>query len=640
MKYEEDEEYEKYLEKPWLKSQAMAGIPETLQPYPEDLTYPEDILGESVKKYPNELALVQFDYEMTYKELKEHVDRFATALADMNVKKGDIIMSVLPSSIQFIIADLAIAKIGAIHAPAYVVDPVDVLVYKATLVNCKIVICIHTNMMERDIVDKVKEARERAGFETIILSKIEDYSKNPSVHDEEDVLWMTDLIEKYPPNPPKIEIEPKKDLCLLLFTGGTTGRSKASMLTHYSLVARNRLSLGAMAPQSLTPLAHLLTTIIVFPIASAAGHEFFEMLLSNGSTVMLLPDPRDTKEFIRLAKKYHPIFMPASPTSYGQLAKEGANLGILGISGAMPLSKKIRSNFQEKTGSIVFNAMGLSEFCGAAVIPTIADILAPLLGGRETACKIIRLLDKIMKIPAVVPLVNLLTALIGRQNVGAIANMAIPLVSSVMPSMADKDKESIPTIGYPMVDTDLKVVDTDTGEKILISKFIKEKLRGEMCLNGAHRMLGYFPTPGSGIDEEGYVHTGDVVMLDEEGKIYIVDRTKDMINVSGYKVYSVEVDEILYTYPGVYEAATIGIPDPDRPGSEIIKCFVSPSPGYKERLKENDIIEFLKGKLPKYAVPKSIEIKDELPQTGPGEKIFKRKLREEEIEKMKREGLL
>jgi len=197
----------------------------------------------------------------------------------------------------------------------------------------------------------------------------------------------------------------------------------------------------------------------------------------------------------------------------------------------------------------------------------------------------------------------------------------------------------VTSVGYPLVDEEFKVVNEDTGETIPTPKLVKEGLRGEMCVKGPNLMLGYWPNPGDGLDDEGYIHTGDVVKVDEAGRVYIVDRTKDMVIVSGYKVYTIELDDLLYEYPGVYEAAAIGVPDPDRPGSERIKAFIAPYPEYRGKIKEEDIIEYLKERVEKWAVPKSVEIRDELPKS-PVEKIFKKQLREEEIEKMKKAGVL
>ena len=151
-------------------------------------------------------------------------------------------------------------------------------------------------------------------------------------------------------------------------------------------------------------------------------------------------------------------------------------------------------------------------------------------------------------------------------------------------------------------------------------------------------MKGYWPTPGSGLDN-GWLHTGDIGRMDENGYFVLTDRIKDMANISGYKVYTTEVDDVLFKYPGVAMAAVVAIPDPERPGSERIKAFIKPTEEYKGKLTAEEIIAYCKDKLPAVAVPKYVEFRDELPLTVT-EKIFKRVLREEEIQKMKEQGLL
>ncbi len=164
-----------------------------------------------------------------------------------------------------------------------------------------------------------------------------------------------------------------------------------------------------------------------------------------------------------------------------------------------------------------------------------------------------------------------------------------------------------------------------TWEEMLAGK------TGEMCLRGPQRMLGYWPDPGSGLDEEGYVRTSDVVKVDSRGYFSVVDRTKDMIIVGGYKVYSREVDDLLLHHPEIEEAATVGVPDPARAGSERVVVFVKSSNGRNSRLTENSVIEYLKERVAKYAVPSAVSILRELPQT-PVQKVDKKALRELAVE--------
>ena len=634
---------EKYFEKPWLKSQKMAFLPENLEPYPE-IPYTEFILDKNVEKYPNELALVCLDYEMTFKELKEHVDRFATALSDLGVKKGDVVATILQTSIQFVIADLAIPEIGAIHAPMSMLDSVEGLVDKWTRTNTKTVVCVHTNMKDGDILGMVKEAANQTNVKNIIVTKTEDYSKNPPMHGEEGVIWFTDLIEKYPPNPPKVDIDPKKDTAILFFTGGTTGLPKGVMLSHYNLSSRTVISLGSNFPQS---LLHLLvdgffTEILLTPMFHIYCHEFYEFFMSWGYTLLLVTDPRDTKEFIRVSRKYHPVFTPTAPTQYMKLAedKEMENLGLLALSGSMALAKKTQESFEEKSKSIVFESYGFSETSGAATMTPSLDVLAPMLGGSVVSKKLFSPLNRVLEMPGIVPLLRMALTLVGRRNVGMLTNKVMSLGASLsLAPPSDKSREFVGSVGFPFVGGEIKILDEETGGEIPISKVVKEKLRGELCIKGPHVMLGYWPDVGTGFDEEGYIHSGDIVTIDKKGGIHIVDRTKDMVNISGYKVYTIEMDDMLYEVPGVSEAAVVGIPDPDRPGSERLKVFIAPTPEYRGKIKEEDVINFFRGKVAKYAVPKSVEFMDELPRT-PAEKIFKRGLRDTEIEKMKKKGIL
>jgi long-chain acyl-CoA synthetase len=150
-------------------------------------------------------------------------------------------------------------------------------------------------------------------------------------------------------------------------------------------------------------------------------------------------------------------------------------------------------------------------------------------------------------------------------------------------------------------------------------------------------MKGYWPEPGSGLEQGGWLRTGDLGKMDEDGYFHVVDRIKDMINVSGMKVYSIEIDEVLFKHPAIEGAATIGIPDPERPGSERIKAFVKLRDDLRGKVDGHEIIEYCRQKLAPYAVPKSIEFRDNLPLTV-AEKLFKRALREEEIKKMKEKG--
>lgn len=150
-------------------------------------------------------------------------------------------------------------------------------------------------------------------------------------------------------------------------------------------------------------------------------------------------------------------------------------------------------------------------------------------------------------------------------------------------------------------------------------------------------MKGYWPEPGSGLTEDGWLHTGDIASMDEDGYFHMSDRTKDMVNVSGMKVYTTTVDEVLYKHPGVLMAAAFGVPDPKMPGSERVMVSIKLKEGYGGKVTAEEIRDFCKEHLAPYAVPKYVEFREDMPLTVT-EKVFKKELRDEAVKKMKERG--
>ena len=194
---------------------------------------------------------------------------------------------------------------------------------------------------------------------------------------------------------------------------------------------------------------------------------------------------------------------------------------------------------------------------------------------------------------------------------------------SKITGFAAKQKYSI---GLPVPDTNVKLIDEESGIEC------PQGEPGHMYIKGPQVMKGYWPEENSGL-VDGWLPTGDIARMDEDGYFYIVDRIKDMANVSGFKVYTSTIDDILYQHPAVSMAAAIGIPDPERAGSERIKAFVVLKEEFTEKVTAEEIIEFCRDKCASYAVPRQIEFRDTLPYTVT-EKIYKKQLREEELKKM------
>jgi long-chain acyl-CoA synthetase len=312
------------------------------------------------------------------------------------------------------------------------------------------------------------------------------------------------------------------------------------------------------------------------------------------------------------------------PTQYMRIASEKVKqVGVIGASGSAALPPEVAEEYEKKTGAPVDEGYGLTETSPV----THANItgLTRLMPPRE---------EPIELPPFVISIIKFIVRVVGGERFMRGITRLIPLASRAAARREAGEGASTRkkgSIGVPVMDTDVKIVDPD-GKDVPFGE------TGEMWIRGPQVMKGYWPTPGQGL-VDGWLPTGDIARMDEEGYFYIVDRIKDMINVSGYKVYSRVVDDVLYQHPAVQMAGAIGIPDPDRKGSERIKVFIKLKPGFENKVDEEDILRHCRENLPPYSVPRFVEFRDDLPLTTT-EKIFKRKLREAEIERMKKQGLI
>jgi len=493
---------------------------------------------------------------LNYRDIKEHADRLANALTSRGVFKGDRVMTMLPTSIQFVIADAGISKAGAVHIPCNPLEPPDSLAKKATATSPKVLICL------ADGVEKARYLLRETSLHRVIVTQLEDYSSTPppTVEIPSVESWLH-VIDRAKPVPPSITYEPKIDLESLFFTGGTTGIAKCCMISHYNVVANVHQTLRSRGVDS-KEIKTVIPVLMALPLYHVYGHVMMHAMISLGAKIILANDPRSSDEIIGLAKEHSPWVFFGVPTQYAKLLEEKIDgFAPIGISGSAPLPPKVQDKFEESTGARITEGYGLSEMTMSSHI-----------------------------------------------NV-------------------DVEKKKRGSIGIPFPDTVVKVIDVNTGEPLDIQRMISENLIGEMLLNGPQRMVGYWPEPETGVDEEGFIHTGDMVRIDEDGYFYIIDRIKDMINVSGLKVYSREIENVLYDHPATEIAAAVGVPDPEKEGSERVVVFVQVKPKYRAKISEADYLDFLKDKVIKYAVPKSVVFLEEIPLTHMN-KVDKKQLRE------------
>lgn len=212
--------------------------------------------------------------------------------------------------------------------------------------------------------------------------------------------------------------------------------------------------------------------------------------------------------------------------------------------------------------------------------------------------------------------------IVGRNKLVEVCGMTE--TSPVITALPLKGMKKMGSVGLPLSDTEVRLVDPETGKIVGVGE------PGEMVAKGPQVFTkGYHNKPEETVHtlRDGWIYTGDIEVMDEDGYFYIVDRLKDMVSVSGFKVFTRQVDDILIEHPAVDVAATVGLPDPKRPGSEIVASAIILKPGQEksEETRQN-IIAFMKEKVSPYKVPKVIEFMDALPMSAVG-KVLKRELR-------------
>ena len=425
-------------------------------------------------------------------------------------------------------------------------------------------------------LDLINSIKDETRLKNIIITSFEDYSPSESEEIKEipGTYHFRKLIQDHKPEPPEVEIDPHEDLAILAFTGGSTGVPKGVMITHYQRLTNVLQGLPWMMAPFPTYRGSA-SSLLAVPLFHAYGHYLMQSSMYWGLRVFLIPDPRDTKMIVELMNEYRPFLLFMVPTQLLKLAQPEIGL----------------------------KRMPVMVMSGTAPLPT----------------EIAQRLEEKIKMP--------ISEGYGLTETGPATHINISAFAKVT-RFATSTK---PGVGIPVPDTEVILVDPETLKEVPFGEV------GEIWLRGPQVMKGYWPEPGSGLEKDGWLRTGDLARMDEDGYFHVVDRIKDMINVSGMKVYSTEVDEILFTHPAIEGAVTIGIPDPERPGSERIKAFIRLRDDFKGKAEPQEIIDYCRKKIAAYAVPKFIEFRDDLPLTVT-EKLFKRALREEEIKKMKERG--
>ncbi len=554
-------------EKPWLKFWP-EGVPQSID-YPEVPLF--HFLEKSAEAYPDNTAIIFFGREITYQDLNNAADRFANALHNMGIGKGDVVALYLPNVPQFVISYYGAMKAGATLTAVSPLYRERELEFQLNNSEAKVIVTLDI------LFSRFKSVWKKTSVEHAIVTGMKDYmpgfkaflgsllGKIPSakVEREPNVHFFKELIEKSPAEPPEVSINPKEDLAVLQYTGGTTGTPKGAMLTHMNLVSNAIMCAawlrGRQAEEvflAVLPLFHIygMTVAMNAPIYLA------------GKVVML---PRfDPIEVFKSIEKYRVTVFCGAPTMYALLidhpdvGKYDCRSIKFCISGAAPLPPEVQKRFMEITGGVLVEGYGLTE------------------ASPVTHCNP---LDPTMK-----------TVKVG-------------------------------SIGLPWPDTEAKIVDVETGKKELPPGEV-----GELIVKGPQVMKGYWKMPEETAEvlRDGWLYTGDIGKMDEDGYFYITDRKKDLIKYKGYSVYPRELEDVLYEHPAVKLCAVVGKPDPV--AGEIPKAFIVLKEGAKAT--EEEIIKFVKERVAPYKAIREVEFRKELPMTMVG-KVLRRVLREEEYRK-------
>ena len=559
-----------YLSKPWLKFYPH-DVPEQIEI--SDTSVPA-LFDQIALKYKNRPALIFYGKKITYSELKELVDRMATALADFGVRKGDTVALHLLNSPQYVIAYFAALRLGAKVTPVSPVYTSIEVKHQLEDSEAKIVVC-------QDILfDNI----DKAGFDSqqVILTSINEYlpvfkklfarsskSYGKSELSEEEikkrgVKFFKDMLKKYPPEPPEVEIEPDQDIAVLPYTGGTTGLPKAAVLTHRNIVALQAqarafwpiLEEGKEVIMAFLPLFHIYGQVVIM----IAG-------LAQGATLILFTTP-DIDDIISAMEQYQASGFYGVPTLFEYLKDHEKTNRVnwkrlkLIVCGADTLHESTMDAWEKRTGSSILEGYGMTE-------TTSASHASPMQRYKKGS------------------------------------------------------------FGVPLPNVKAAIIDPEGTEFLPVGEV------GEMILSGPNIMQGYWKRPDSTketmleIDNEQWMRTGDLVSMDDEGYFHFFDRKRDLIKYKGYSVFARHVEEVLYQHPQIKAAGVVGVPDPAV--GNIIKAYVVLESEARGKVSEEEIVEFCKERLAHYKVPKIVEFRGELPKTDVG-KVSRRELREENEE--------
>ena len=540
-------------------------------PVPTSIRFPkfptQNFLHFAASQYPFKAATDFYGSEMTFAQLRTQMLRMANALVQLGVVKGDRVGLALPNCPQYIIAYYAILSAGGIVVNMNPLYTHDELKFMLENTGSRLLITFDGALATMRPLSKELNI-------PLIVTRVTDYitglgvSTAKSLELEQGWHHFSELIEGCTNTQlPRVTFTPA-DAALIQFTGGTTGLPKGALLTHSNIVAATlQSSLWGQHITLCTPPEKRNVLCIIPYFHIYANTCCMNWGMANAATQVIMPR-FDLEELMGTIKRVDQVtYFPTVPTMITALVNHPK-------AGELNMDQRIRffnSGGAPMPSELIakVNDMGIYYGEGWGMSETSSlGISNPLLGCRTGS------------------------------------------------------------IGVPLMENDVRLVDIENGVEE-----VKPGEPGEILIKGPSVMRCYWNNPEETKNQltDGWLHTGDIGQADEDGYIYIVDRKKDMIIAGGFNIYPREVDEVLYQYPKVSEAVTVGVPDAYR--GETVKVFIVLKPG--EKATDKEITEFCRTKLAAYKVPKVVEFRESIPKSAVG-KILRKILRDEEIAKQKK----
>ncbi len=501
----------------------------------------------------------------TYGEIEDQINRLSHALQDLGIKKGDRVAVFLPNSPQFIVSFMAAQQLGAIFTGISALSSSKEMRYQLQDSGAKVLITIDV------FLDKVRAIKDDTDLEHIIVTSAADELPpikailyklfiGPKNPKVKDELKYKEIVKNASNEPIFTKINPKEDIAALQYTGGTTGVMKGAMLTHRNLVAQLvTISYWIRWLKEQPEKPYKVVGALPFSHIFGLTTTFLWPTFEKG-IVYIFPDPRKFASIMAAIEKYKIQFMLGIPIMFLKMAEH-------------PKAPKY---------DLTSLAMSIS--------------------GGESLPKVI--VEKFEKISGSVLV----------EGYGLTESSPITHINPI-----DTERRKIGTIGIPIPNVMAMLVDPDTQEEI--TELGKP---GELWIRGPSVMKGYWNNKEASDMAlvNGWLRTGDVAVIDEDGFFSIVDRIKDMIIVSGYKVWPNEVEEVLYAHPDINMAAVVA---ENTEVQQVVKAYLVKEPGHKELTLE-EVRAYCKKHLAPYKVPRKIEYLDELPRTPLG-KVLRKELR-------------